>query len=79
MRRALLAMLLCGALSACDPGDGEGVAVGTLERDRIEIPAESWETLVELRVAKGERLSRGQVIARQDDQRAAARLAQAAH
>ena len=47
------------------------------QRDRIEIPADAWETLVELAVAEGDDVEPGQIIGRQDDRRATTRLAQA--
>ena len=75
--RRVGAFILALALGGCLPEQGDDVAVGTLERDRIEIQAESWERLVELQVAEGDRVTAGQLIARQDDERARVRLAQA--
>lgn len=63
----LLAGLL--ALPGCSP-NGDGLpAVGTLERDRIEIVAEARETLVEILVQEGQAVQAGDVVARQDDAR----------
>ncbi len=51
MNRAPALVALALAAVGCGPNGDELVAVGTLERDRIEIPADAWETLVELKVA----------------------------
>jgi HlyD family secretion protein len=48
--------------------------VGTLERDRIEINAESWEVLTEVLVAVGDRVEMGQPLMRQDPARALVQL-----
>jgi HlyD family secretion protein len=77
MRTGIVVVALL-ALGGCAAEESEPVVVGTLERDRIEIQAEAWETLVELRVFEGEAVRAGQVIARQAGEREAARRAQAA-
>lgn len=59
---ALAALLL----AACERQTEDGVALGTLERDRIEIQAESWEVLDEVTVMEGDTVAAGAVIARQD-------------
>jgi HlyD family secretion protein len=67
---ALLAALL---LTACA---GEPPALqGTLEWDRIALPTEASERVLELAVREGETVSEGQLIARLDPARAEARLA----
>jgi HlyD family secretion protein len=64
--RLPLGLILLG-LSACG-GDGTGLpAVGTLERDRIEIVAESHETLLEMPAREGAAVVAGEILARQDD------------
>ncbi|HUG99955.1 MAG TPA: biotin/lipoyl-binding protein [Gammaproteobacteria bacterium] len=69
MSRPLLLAMSALALAACG-GDGTGLpAVGTLERDRIEIVAEARETLLEVAVREGEEVATGDLLARQDDAR----------
>jgi HlyD family secretion protein len=59
------------ALFAACENEGNGLPlVGTLERDRIEITADSWEVLTEVLVKEGESVAAGQVLARQDPERA---------
>jgi HlyD family secretion protein len=64
-----LVMLLVAGLAACGGNDTGLPAVGTLERDRIEIIAEARETLLEVHVQEGEAVASGQPLARQDDAR----------
>lgn len=66
------------ALVACGNPESELPLVGTLERDRIEIPAEAWETLLEIEVVEGEEVAAGQLLARQDPARLRTRVDQAA-
>ncbi len=49
-------------------------AVGTLERDRIELRAESQEPILEILVSEGDGVSRGDVLAVLDMRRTQARL-----
>jgi HlyD family secretion protein len=74
MRRALV-LLACGPLllSGCGEG-GPEVAVGTLERHRIELRAERQEPVLELAVVEGERVVAGDLVARLDSRRAKADL-----
>lgn len=68
MRRLPLCLSLT-VLASCG-GDGTGLpAVGTLERDRIEVVAEAHETLLEMRASEGAVVVAGEVLARQDDAR----------
>lgn len=54
------------ALGACQRSD-EGIAVhGTLERDRLELVAESNERIVESLVREGDRVAAGSVLLRQE-------------
>ncbi len=64
-------------LAACGSDDGTNRLVGELASDRIELTAEVSEPIVEISVAEGERVTAGQQLARQNDERAAARLAEA--
>ena len=70
----LLAAML---LTACGGDDAADRLVGELASDRIELTAEVSEPIVEIPVAEGEWVSAGQLLARQNDERARARLAEA--
>ncbi|MCP4896598.1 MAG: HlyD family efflux transporter periplasmic adaptor subunit [bacterium] len=56
-------------------GSGEPVAVGTLERDRIELRTEQFEPILELAVQEGDVVETGEVLVRLDERRATARVA----
>ncbi len=73
-----LVTIAVSALAACGPEGDSNRAVGELASDRIEITADVSETIIEIAVAEGESVAKGQVLLRQDDARAAARLAAAA-
>jgi HlyD family secretion protein len=64
-------------LAACDNSDNLNIVVGELASDRIELIAEVNEPILEILVAEGERVTAGQLILRQDDTRASARLREA--
>lgn len=64
-------------VTACQDSDNGMPLVGTLERDRIEINAESWEVLTEVLVAEGDRVEIGQVLMRQEPERATVQLERA--
>jgi HlyD family secretion protein len=64
------------ALSACAGGDDPQEVLGTLERDRLELIAESNERLVELFVQEGDRVTAGAPLARQEAGAMEPRLAQ---
>jgi HlyD family secretion protein len=72
MRRYLLTLaatagLCAGLVSAgCSRAYREGEVLGTLERDRLELVAESNERIVELPVPEGDRVSAGALLARQE-------------
>lgn len=69
MKRHLPLGLVLLGLTGCG-GDGTGLpAVGTLERDRIEIVAEAHEILLEMHAREGAAVVAGEVLARQDDAR----------
>jgi HlyD family secretion protein len=69
MNRMALVLVLATGLAACGGDDAGLPAVGTLERDRIEIVAEARETLLEVHVQEGAAVTSGQPLARQDDAR----------
>jgi len=73
----ILVVLSCSLLTGCDGGTDAFLVVGTLERDRVEIVADSSEPVLELRVREGDRVAVGDVLLVQDDRRARAALARA--
>jgi len=78
MRRASrLSVLVSLVLAACAGGNDQLQVLGTLERDRLELVAESNERLVELAVLEGDRVEPGAVLARQAAGTMEPRLAQA--
>ena len=77
MKQQLTFLILALAISACDASEDDDRVVGELASDRIELTAEFNEPVVEIAVAEGESVSAGQVLLRQNDARAQARLADA--
>jgi HlyD family secretion protein len=73
----ILASFVLGSLAACDGADNPNVVVGELASDRIELVAEVNEPILEILVAEGASVTAGQVVLRQDDTRASARLREA--
>jgi HlyD family secretion protein len=74
--RVPLALALAAALAACrDLGGAD--ALGTLERDRIELTAEASEPIAEIAVREGDSVQVGQALLRLDPTRIDARVAQA--
>ncbi len=64
-------------LAACSGGDEEAVALGTLERDRIELTAEAHEPIVAVEVTEGDRVTAGQVLVKLEAGAIAKQLASA--
>ena len=64
-------------LAACDSGGGVNRVVGELSSDRVELTAEVDEPIVAIAVSEGDVVAAGQLLLRQDDTRAKARLAEA--
>jgi HlyD family secretion protein len=75
--RALLVLSGCLALAACGNDDYSGPILGTLERDRLELVAESNEPLVEVLVREGDAVQAGATLMRQELGSMHARLDQA--
>jgi HlyD family secretion protein len=73
----LTLLLTTLALSACTSNDDANRVVGELASDRVELTAEAAEPITAILVSEGESVSSGQILLRQDDRRAAARLAEA--
>ncbi len=76
LRGCFVASLL--GLPACGGTGSPLPLVGTLERDRVEITAESREVLIELHVREGDRVVTGQPLATQDDALSRARYERSA-
>ena len=64
-RHIAWATLLVALAAGCSSGDAPHEVHGTLERDRLEIVAESNERIVEVAVQEGERVATGAVLLRQ--------------
>jgi HlyD family secretion protein len=72
------ALLLLSAAAACDGAREAGpVAVGTLERDRVELIAEAQEPIVEIAVREGDRVAAGDLVLRLEDRLLASRVGEA--
>ena len=72
--------LLCTVLAlagGCRRDPGAVPAVGTLERDRIELTAEENEPIVAVNTLEGETVAEGDVLLALDERRLAAQLARA--
>ena len=77
MKSATLLLLAPWLLAACGEAGNPNRVVGELASDRIELTAENAEPIVEIAVAEGDEVSKGQLLLRQDARRALARLEQA--
>ena len=75
--RAVLTFAGCIALAACGNSAYEGQILGTLERDRLELVAESNEPIVEISVREGDAVAAGATLLRQELGSMQARLDQA--
>ena len=75
--KTLLTIYLFALLTACTPSDNENRVVGELTSERIELSAEVAEPIVEILVAEGVTVSAGDILLRQNTDRANARLAEA--
>ena len=74
---AVLLVAITLLFTACDGDNGGTRIVGELASDRIELTAEFNEPIIDILAAEGDAVTAGQVLARQDASRAAARLAEA--
>jgi len=73
----LLVPVLAALVAACAGGDDAPQMHGTLERDRLELVAESNERIVELHVREGDAVVTGDLLLRQEAGTMQARLDQA--
>ena len=71
---ALTAALLS---TACSSESDTNRIVGELASDRVELTAEAAEPILEILVAEGQQVEKGQLLLRQDTRRAVAKLAEA--
>lgn len=74
--RLILIAAVVGLAAACTPAPEAGLP-GQLEWDRIAVPAESSETVVEIAVNEGQPVAAGELLARLDPQRADLAVARA--
>ncbi|MDA7087437.1 HlyD family efflux transporter periplasmic adaptor subunit [Pseudomonas sp. SA3-5] len=75
-KHLLPSLILLALLGGCEPA-GEQALLGTLEWDRIGLPAETSETILSWQVAEGDRVEAGQLLLELDPRRQDARIAQA--
>lgn len=75
--RAVFILSCCFGLVACGDNAYDGQLLGTLERDRLELVAESNEPIVEISVREGDAVSAGATLLRQELGSMQARLDQA--
>lgn len=74
MKLKFFLLMLSLVLAACDAANEDSRVVGQLESDRIEIRSEFFEPIVEIAVAEGQSVSKGDLLLRQDDARITARI-----
>jgi HlyD family secretion protein len=77
MRRLWAALTALAVLTGCDGSGDTPVALGTLERDRLELIAEASEPILKMHVREGDRVTPGQVLAELDSTSTDARVASA--
>ena len=75
MRSSVIVVVLL--LGACSADSGRLQALGTLERDRLELVAEANERIVEIAVREGEHVESGALLLRQEAGTMEPRLVQA--
>ena len=77
MKRTLFTLIMSSTLTACAPTDDANRVVGELASDRIELTAEFNEAIIDIVVAEGSTISKGQILLRQNSEKAMARLSDA--
>ncbi|MGI9295357.1 MAG: HlyD family secretion protein [Pseudomonadales bacterium] len=70
-------VLLTGMITGCEQNSGAAASLGTLERDRIELVAESNEPITRVLVEEGDPVAVGAIVIQQDTARAEVALARA--
>lgn len=76
-QKLLITITTLLSVAACDSADDAYRVVGELASDRIELTAEFSEPIIEIPVREGDAVMAGDVLLRQDDSRARARLVEA--
>lgn len=76
-RIAIFALTAALLSTACSSESDASRIVGELASDRVELTAEAAEPILEILVAEGQRVEKGQLLLRQDTRRAVAKLAEA--
>ena len=76
MKKTITTIAAILALTGCGNGGNPHRVVGELTSDRYELTAEVGEPITTIDVAEGDVVAAGQVLLRQDDTRARARLAE---
>lgn len=67
MRSVLLLIAAAISLAACEEAPNGGVALGTLERDRVALTATADEVIIDLPVRKGTYVKAGTILVQLDD------------
>ncbi len=65
-RSLVVTVVLSALLAACSNDGDPGEMFGTLERDRLELVAESRERIVDIAVAEGDHVAAGALLLRQE-------------
>ncbi|HJS21975.1 MAG TPA: HlyD family efflux transporter periplasmic adaptor subunit [Steroidobacteraceae bacterium] len=76
LERGSATLLVVLAVAGCGNGVDSQVALGTLERDRLELPAEANEPIVAIMVHEGEAVTKNQPLLQLDGAQAAERRAE---
>jgi len=76
-RASWLLLVAIGLMAASCDDAGKDRAVGTLERDRIELVAEAHEPIIAIHVSEGDHVAAGQALVAMDARQHQARLTQA--
>lgn len=69
-------ILVFALLAACSNNDDASSVVGTLSSERVLITVETTEPIVDIAVAEGERVTKGQLLLQQDTRRAEVNLSE---
>jgi HlyD family secretion protein len=76
LERLSIGLVALAALSACGDSSHTQVALGTLERDRLELPAEANEPIVAIMVHEGQAVAKNDALLQLDRTHAAERRAE---
>lgn len=72
--RSAAAIVIALSVAGCSGNSDSPVALGTLERDRLELTAEAHEPIVAMQVREGDKVAADQVLLKLDSSSLAARL-----